>query len=130
MSKLTKICYIVGAIVGFIVIINLFARTREGLKNKMQENVNIVELPDRIKGANSDVESSLLLGNHRSEYEDVLINLNDGLDFQILNALKKGGEHIAKDATSEESFKTIRKINELRKLKDGLKETMTFLDSK
>ena len=130
MSKVKKIIYIIGAIFGFIVILNLFSRTREGLKNKVQENVNIVELPEKIKGATSDVESSLLLGNHRSEYEDVLINLNDGLDFQILNALKKGGEHIAKDATSEESFKAIRKINELRKLKDGLKESMSFLDSK
>ena len=130
MFKVKKIVYIIGAIFGFIVIMNLFSRTREGLNNKIQSNVNIVELPEKIKGATSDVESSLLLGNHRNEYEDVLINLNDGLDFQILNALKKGGEHIAKDATSEESFKAIRKINELRKLKDGLKESMTFLDSK
>tara|TARA_A100001015_G_scaffold258930_1_gene302508 strand:- start:536 stop:928 length:393 start_codon:yes stop_codon:yes gene_type:complete len=130
MFKVKKIIYIIGAIFGFIVILNLFSRTREGLKNNVQENVNIVELPEKIKGATSDVESSLLLGNHRNEYEDVLINLNDGLDFQILNALKKGGEHIARDATSEESFKAIRKINELRKLKDGLKESMSFLDSK
>lgn len=130
MFKVKKIVYIIGAIFGFIIIMNLVSRTREGLNNKIQENVNIVELPEKIKGATSDVESSLLLGNHRNEYEDVLINLNDGLDFQILNAIKKGGEHIAKDATSEESFKAIRKINELRKLKDGLKESMTFLDSK
>lgn len=130
MFKVKKIVYIIGAIFGFIIIMNLVSRTREGLNNKIQENVNIVELPEKIKGATSDVESSLLLGNHRNEYEDVLINLNDGLDFQILNAIKKGGEHIAKDATSEESFKAIRKINELRKLKDGLKESMSFLDSK
>ena len=82
MFKVKKIIYIIGAIFGFIVILNLFSRTREGLKNNVQENVNIVELPEKIKGATSDVESSLLLGNHRNEYEDVLINLN-GIDDSV-----------------------------------------------
>ena len=130
MFKIKKIWYIAAAIV--VILLLLFSRVAkktEGMKSS-STTANMVELPDKIKGAVSDIESSLLLDSHKGDYEDMIINLNDGIDYQILHTIKQGGESISKNATSDESFKTVRKINELRKLKTALKESMTFLDSR
>ena len=94
------------------------------------KGASLDQLPITTKSNNSNVESSLLLQNHKSEYEDTIINLEESIHLQILKALKSGGSSISKDASSKESYNHIRKINELRKLKKALNETMTYLDQR
>tara|TARA_B100000424_G_C22943010_1_gene501717 strand:- start:383 stop:775 length:393 start_codon:yes stop_codon:yes gene_type:complete len=130
MFKTKKIWYIICAVIVVLILFRVFYRKKEGLEPRESSGENLIELPSKIKGAVNDVESSLLLANHKGDYEDIIIGLNDSVDYQILKTIKAGGENISKDATSEESFKTIRKINELRNLKTALHESMSFLDSK
>jgi len=132
-KKIKYICFGLAIIIIILFVSLIFKNLttkREGYENENPALSNIEELPGKIKGALSNIESSLLLSNNKSNYEDIIIGLNDSIDVQILNIFKKKGESISKDATSKESYETIRKVNELRNLKTVLNESMEYLDSK
>ena len=132
-KKIKYICFGLAIIIIILFVSLIFKNLttkREGYENENPALSNIEELPGKIKGALSNIESSLLLSNNKSNYEDIIIGLNDSVDVQILNIFKKKGESISKDATSKESYDTIRKVNELRNLKSVLNESMEYLDSK
>lgn len=132
-KKIKYICFGLAIIIIILFVSLIFKNLttkREGYENENPALSNIEELPGKIKGALSNIESSLLLSNNKSNYEDIIIGLNDSVDVQILNIFKKKGESISKDATSKESYETIRKVNELRNLKTVLNESMEYLDSK
>ena len=130
-KKIKYICFGLAIIIIILFVSLIFKNLttkREGYENPALSNIE--ELPGKIKGALSNIESSLLLSNNKSNYEDIIIGLNDSVDVQILDIFKKKGESISKDATSKESYETIRKVNELRNLKTVLNESMEYLDSK
>ena len=98
-KKIKYICFGLAIIIIILFVSLIFKNLttkREGYENENPALSNIEELPGKIKGALSNIESSLLLSNNKSNYEDIIIGLNDSIDVQILNIFKKKGEYYVK----------------------------------
>ena len=73
-------------------------------------------------------EDSLLISKYQKSYEDIIINLENNINFFMLGAIINSGETISKKPMDPASIALINSINSLKAYKDTLNDAMTFLD--
>lgn len=139
--EINSVLYYVG-VVAVAICIYYFVRSLydtqgsivEGLKNKDSKSSVIGNLSiNDVKSLKKDVENlqdTLLISKYKTDYEDLLLDLDKILDYNILYYLTILPMNIDnKGGLQKDTFTSIPLINDLYKLKDNLNETMNFLDS-
>ena len=96
----------------------------EGITNMASDSSDIASL---IKDDTTKTLDTLLIGKYRTNYEDIIINMNDWCDAQILNSVVSG-DLDCKNGCNDKLLGKIRNINDLESFKGTLNKTMKYLD--
>jgi hypothetical protein len=75
-------------------------------------------------------EDHLFIEKYRSDYEDLIIHLEETTNLDMMRLIKEHGNNIEQGKTVDEQMKTIKKINELNQLKESLNSSMKYIDGK
>ena len=86
------------------------------------------KIADAIASNTTFAEDSLLISKYQKSYEDIIINLENNINFFMLGAIINSGETISKKPMDPASIALINSINSLKAYKDTLNDAMTFLD--
>ena len=86
------------------------------------------KIADKIASNTTFAEDSLLISKYQKSYEDIIINLENNVNFFMLGAIINNAETISKKPTDPASIVLINSINSLKAFKDTLNDSMTFLD--
>jgi hypothetical protein len=86
------------------------------------------KIADAIASNTTFAEDSLLISKYQKSYEDIIINLENNINYFILGAIINSGELISKKPMDPTSIGLINSINSLKAFKDTLNDSMTFLD--
>ena len=113
------------------------ARVIEGLTSKSTESLDSIDRDDiqALKSAVEKMSDSILLSKYRTDYENMLMDLEKLVDLTILDGLVRATSDVKKTGqlnindTSSGFGKALPVLNELYKLKVNLNSTMDFLDS-
>lgn len=115
-------------IVWFIVkLTHVQVKIVEGLTTK---NISNQSAPNSkvIDNETTQVLDGLHLDKYRSNYEDIIINLEKWCNITLLSGIVDNQIDVSK-AMSPENIQKIMALNEINKFKTTLVETMTYLDS-
>lgn len=86
------------------------------------------KIADAIAANTTFAEDSLLISKYQKSYEDIIINLENNINFFMLGAIINNGETISKKPMDPASIALINSINSLKTFKDTLNDSMIFLD--
>lgn len=86
------------------------------------------KISDAIAANTTFAEDSLLISKYKKSYEDIIINLENNINFFMLGAIINNGETISKKPMDPTSIALINSINSLKVFKDTLNDSMAFLD--
>lgn len=125
-------------IIAFIIIylfMNTFVKTREGLENAdgtvtttapvgNGEAGNAANYAASIKALTVQLQDSLLISKYRTDYENVIINMDDYFSFLILKQVL----NMDPTADIKTNMSVIAALNALSTAKKTLNEAMTFVD--
>ena len=139
--EINSVLYYVG-VVALAICIYYFVRSMydtqgsivEGLKNKDTKtsiigNMSINEVKS-LKKSVDNLQDSLLISKYKTDYEDLLLDLDKILDYNILGSLVGLPTNInTKGFLNTNALSQISRLNELYKIKENLNETMNFLDN-
>ena len=86
------------------------------------------KIPDMISANTTKVEDGLLIDKYKKTYEDIIINLENNVNYYMLGGIMKSSEIISNNPLSADSQKIISNLNNLKTFKDTLNDSMNFLD--
>ena len=114
----------------FIVVrtLNFQAKVLEGLTTGSGTTTDKSNLPEAINANTTTLEDSLLLSKYKKNYEDIIINLENNVNFNILNGIVSNSETLSKNPMDPAALQTIASINSLKTFKDTLNDSMVFLN--
>jgi len=90
----------------------------------------IEQIADAVKANGDKIEDALLLDKYKSNYEDIIINLEAVITDTMLSSLKPLAEQISKDPTSATNLTAMSSLNSLNTFRSTLDDMMTALDKK
>jgi hypothetical protein len=102
----------------------------EGLSNKDSQAQPINVTVGKVENINKVSEDHLFIEKYRSDYEDLIIHLEETTNLDMMRLIKEHGNNIEQGKTVDEQMKTIKKINELNQLKESLNSSMKYMDGK
>ena len=102
----------------------------EGLTNKDSQAQPINVTVGKVENINKVSEDHLFIEKYRSDYEDLIIHLEETTNLDMMRLIKQHGNNIEQGKTVDEQMKTIKKINELNQLKESLNSSMKYIDGK
>ena len=102
----------------------------EGLSNKDSQAQPINVTVGKVENINKVSEDHLFIEKYRSDYEDLIIHLEETTNLDMMRLIKEHGNNIEQGKTVDEQMKTIKKINELNQLKESLNSSMKYIDGK
>lgn len=102
----------------------------EGLSNKDSQSQPINVTVGKVENINKVSEDHLFIEKYRSDYEDLIIHLEETTNLDMMRLIKEHGNNIEQGKTVDEQMKTIKKINELNQLKESLNSSMKYIDGK
>lgn len=86
------------------------------------------KIADAINANTTFAEDSLLINKYQKSYEDIIINMENNINYFMLGAIINSAELISKKPMDPTSISLINSINSLKAFKDTLNDSMTFLD--
>ena len=125
-------------LVGIIIIYIIFSilgsgKIVEGMANKTKTKPFSVLLAEgdhkELTKVIQKMDDTILIDKYRSDYEDMLVNLEEVLNQYILVELLVFASTTKTDV-SEIKYDMVEKINSLYKLRDNLSSTMDYIDGK
>ena len=102
----------------------------EGLSNKDSQSQPINVTVGKVENINKVSEDHLFIEKYRSDYEDLIIHLEETTNLDMMRLIKEHGNNIEQGKTVDEQMKTIKKINDLNQLKESLNSSMKYIDGK
>ena len=102
----------------------------EALSNKDSQSQPINVTVGKVENINKVSEDHLFIEKYRSDYEDLIIHLEETTNSDMMRLIKQHGNNIEQGKTVDEQMKTIKKINELSQLKESLNSSMKYMDGK
>lgn len=105
-------------------------RQKEGMSNddstkQINHGVNAEKFTDRVKSLKNTMRDKLNIPTYRTDYENLLIELNDHVNGMMLDEL------LSIDPTNIESTHIINKLDNINKLSNGknnLNDIMKYID--
>ena len=86
------------------------------------------KIPDMINANTTTIEDGLHIDKYKKTYEDIIINLENNVNYYMLGGIMKSSEIISNNPLSADSQKIISNLNNLKTFKDTLNDSMNFLD--
>jgi len=119
-------CALVILIVFYIVmsLCNYQLKLVETLTNMSSDSVSTAAT---IKESTTKTLDTLLINKYRSNYEDIIINMNNWCDAEMLRTIVSG-DIDCKNGCDDKFMKKIHTVNDLGNFKGYLNKTMGFLD--
>ena len=119
-------CAIVCIVVVYIIMSLLKYQVKivEGITNIASDSSDVAE---SIKNNTTKTLDTLLINKYRTNYEDIIINMNDWCDAQILNMIVSGDLDCT-NGYNDKLLTKIRNLNDLESFKDTLNKAMKYLD--
>lgn len=128
-------------LVGFITIIILFVlfickffnsnKIVEGLtnqKNPLKIDKDLfTNLDKHLKETNDRLADSLLIKKYKTQYEDIIIELDNNTDLNIVKLTSMYGNALV-SGNDKDAAIFLQQINELQNFKNSLKNTMKQID--
>jgi|TARA_Y100000992_G_C21265411_1_gene493692 hypothetical protein len=96
----------------------------EGITNMASDSSNIAE---SIKKDTTKTLDGMLIDKYRTNYEDIIINMNEWCDIQILNTIISGDLDCT-NGYNDKLLSKMRNINDLETFKGTLNKAMKYLD--
>jgi hypothetical protein len=127
-------------LVGIIIVYIIFSivgsgRIVEGMTNeaKSKPYTDLLAEGDhkQLTKVIQKLDDTILVDKYRSDYEDVLVNLEEALNQTILvNLVELASEANMNDGLKKIKHETYEALNSMYKLRDNLSSTMDYIDSK
>ena len=103
----------------------------EGLANPKRSNIinkdHLPQLDQDIKNDNDNKKDTLLINKYKSQYEDLLIGLNENTNLQLLENITEYASNLVQN-NSKKSVASLDKIFKLHHLNSSLNSVMKYLD--
>lgn len=132
----TIVMYVIVGLLLFYIGLSILgtAQVVEGMTNKKGKTLSDIlanEDHKQIEAYVKKMDDTLLVDKYRSDYEDVLVNLEEACNQNILEKLLSLSSNV-KTSTGFNTVddKTIIYLNGLYKLRDNLSSTMDYIDGK
>lgn len=108
------------------------SKTIEGLNNMSDESdkthTTIQKIVEKLKTKNEMLEDMMLIDKHRTDYEDMFLELEDYCNLSLLEMLSMFSNNPSLDSKTSKTM--IEGINEVNTLKNTLNDVMEFMDRK
>ena len=126
-----------GIIVVIYILLKLFSVQRDVVESLIN-NDSPPGFEIMAKGKLDDLKKSIKMGEdmlridkYKNEYEDLIIDLDEIVNYGILTSIIMVGDKVAKGNNKDKmNVDALKEINELYKFKEILNSTMEFLDKK
>jgi hypothetical protein len=126
-----------GIIVVIYILLKLFSVQRDVVES-LTNNDSPPGFEIMAKGKLDDLKKSIKMGEdmlridkYKNEYEDLIIDLDEIVNYGILTSIIMVGDKVAKGNNKDKmNVDALKEINELYKFKEILNSTMEFLDKK
>lgn len=135
MAKESKTCEYLGLSVVIVLLlfvgykmINYHSNVVEGLTDSSDSKTNPQKLAEPIKETITKIEDAILIDKYRSDYENIIIDLEEWANMELIQLLGSG--LVKTDLGADGNIENIRKMNDLNTFKSTLDSAMKFLDSK
>lgn len=114
----------------FIVIrtLNFQASVLEGFTNEPITETEREKIPESINSSTTTIQDSIRIDRYSNTYEDILINLENNINYNILRELMNQSEQLSSSPYDESSQKIITSLNNMKTFKDTLNDSMRFLN--
>jgi hypothetical protein len=114
----------------FIVVrtLNFQVKVLEGFTNETIAETDRNKIPEAITNSTTTIQDILQVNNYSNTYEDILINLENNINYNILGEITKQAEQLSKNPYDDSTQKIITSINNMRTFKDTLNDSMNFLN--
>lgn len=127
----------VGVVVILIyLLVKLFGAqqmTIEGLTNKQKVPLMETMAKGNLKDLKKEIQQlddAIRLDKYKSDYEDMLIDLDEIINQNILVNLVMFGDGMTKDANRNKDDANLKTVKELYGIKEILESTMQYIDGK
>ena len=126
--------FIISLFVIYIVLrtLNFQAKIIEGMATGSSTTATSNDkdkIADSIANNTTTVEDGLLISKYQKSYEDIIINMENNINFYMLGSIINNSETISKNPMDPVSIALINSINSLKTFKDTLNDSMSFLDN-
>jgi hypothetical protein len=111
--------------------INFQSKILEGLTSEIKSNKTETtrdKIPDAINVNTTNLDDTLNVNKYTKTYEDIIINLENNINYYMLSILLNKAEEISNNPLNDESQKTINSLNNMKTFKDTLNDSMGFLN--
>jgi len=111
--------------------LNFQATIIEGMTTANTDDITNTDkdkIPDVINANTTNAEDTLLIDKYKKTYEDIIINLENNVNYYMLGGIINNAEIISKNPLSPAAIVSINGLNSLKQFKDTLNDTMNFLD--
>lgn len=115
----------------FIIIrtLNFQARVLEGFTNNEPiPETEREKIPESINNSTLTIQDDIDITKYSNTYEDMLINLENNLNYNILGEIMNKSEQLSTNPFDETSQKIIESLNSMKAFKDTLNDSMRFLN--
>jgi|LakMenEpi03Aug12_release.lakeMendotaPanAssembly.Ray.scaffolds.fasta_scaffold361735_2 hypothetical protein len=112
--------------------INFQSKVLEGLTSDIKsDKIETVrdKIPDAINVNTTNLDDSLNVDKYTKTYEDIIINLENNINYYMLSILLNKAEEISNNPLNDVAQKTINTLNNMKTFKDTLNDSMGFLNS-
>jgi len=124
-------------IIIIIIFYNIYNTQIEGMTNKKNNNktntinntsrgINSTTFHEKLKEQHLNLKSDLNIPKHRSDYENILIEMNDYVDGLMLSELLNVDPN---NINNSKLINTIQNITKMNQSKESLNKMMKYLDN-
>ena len=116
------------AVLFFLKCLNFQSKIIEGYVSSPSRTPT--EVSETVKNNSSKSQDTLLVSKYRSNYEDIIIDLESHISSTMISQIVNNADAISSNPTSETSKNSISYINNLNNFINSLETAMTKLDKK
>ena len=119
-------------IIIIIIFYNIYNTQIEGMNNKTStitntsRGINSTSFHEKLKEQHLNLKSDLNIPKHRSDYENILIEMNDYVDGLMLSELLNVDPN---NINNSKLINTIQNITKMNQSKESLNKMMKYLDN-
>lgn len=119
-------------IIIIIIFYNIYNTQIEGMNNKTStitntsRGINSTSFHEKLKEHHLHLKSDLNIPKHRSDYENILIEMNDYVDGLMLSELLNVDPN---NINNSKLINTIQNITKMNQSKESLNKMMKYLDN-
>lgn len=115
----------------FYKVLQINTSIMEGFVSKKSKKAasksHVSEIRDSMKKKTEHLKDTLLIGKYKTDYEDIILELEDYLNLSMLQAINILSS-TSKDSLGKDDIELINNINSVNKFKNTLNGVMKFID--